>query len=542
MARMIPHVVDPNAIQSEKDVFAELERQLPASWTVLHGKRFVIPAAGRRPPVEGEVDFIVLDPNRGYIGIEVKGGGVERDAEGWFRRTPNGVRRIGDPGHQAQKNVHGIAEYLNGQPVFRGLGRGPKYGWGVCLPYYDVAGSLGSELPEEFVIDKTDMRDLPKAMDRLFAANKVDGPPLIEGIPQAWLGALAPVFSFSVSLASRVADSDARIFRLTEEQKALLDNFSEIRRVGVKGGAGTGKTVLAMELAERWVAQGKRVLFLCYNKPLADEITAKARGFSVQTFHGLCSSMAKSAGEKFSPSRGEGDREFWEEEAPDQLSRVLDVLADERFDAVVVDEGQDFKGLWWLAIEKLLRNENESCLWAFYDPNQDLYGGGPTEALDLTPAVLRWNCRNTGLIAEYSSSMIGSEAQVKEGAPKGVQVEEIECANEARVLDEVRKAVHRLVVDEQLSPKDVVILSPLASASPVWRAKKLGNLELVDFPDPVGANQVRFSSLQRFKGLEAKAIVLCDVDQKNPLCSPMHLYVGTSRAQSVLIVISHASG
>jgi hypothetical protein len=146
------------------------------------------------------------------------------------------------------------------------------------------------------------------------------------------------------------------------------------------------------------------------------------------------------------------------------------------------------------------------------------------------------------LIAEYSSSMIGSEAQVKEGAPKGVQVEEIECANEATVLDEVRKAVHRLVVDEQLSPKDVVILSPLASASPVWKAKKLGNLELVDFPDPVGANQVRFSSLQRFKGLEAKAIVLCDVDQKNPLCSPMHLYVGTSRAQSVLIVISYALG
>ena len=189
MARMIPSKVDPGAVESEKVVFAALERQLPASWIVLHGKRFVLPSDGRRPPLEGEVDFIVLDPRRGYVGIEVKGGGVGRDAEGWFRQFDGRVQRIGEPGLQAQKNIHGIADYLNRQPIFRNIGRGPRYGWGVCLPFLDVTSSLGAELPEEFVIDRADLDDLPAAMDRLFSANRLDGPPMIPGTMDAWIKA-----------------------------------------------------------------------------------------------------------------------------------------------------------------------------------------------------------------------------------------------------------------------------------------------------------------------------------------------------------------
>ncbi len=539
MPRMIPSTVDPDVPDSEKVVFAAMQKHLPASWVVLHGKRFVLPSDGRRPPVEGEVDFIVLDPSRGYVGLEVKGGGVGRDAEGWFRTYAGRTQRIGEPGKQAQKNIHGIAAYLDRQPVFRGIGRGPRYGWGVCLPFADVEGSLGAELPEEFVIDRSDLDDLPGAIDRLFAANRLDGPAMVRGTTEAWIKALAPAFHLSTSLSSRISDAEAEIFRMTEEQKSLLDNLGDVVRVGVKGGAGTGKTVLALEQARRWAEEGSRVLFLCYNKPLADQIAQNAEGFTVQTFHGLCSSVARAAGHQFSPPKKGDDSEFWEMDAPELLSKALDVLADERFDAIVVDEGQDFREYWWLVIEKLLKDSRESRLWIFYDPNQDLYGGGPVDALGLTPAKLTWNCRNTERIANFSASMIEVEAKVKPGAPEGVKVEEEICADEASMIDATRKAVHRLIVEDKIPADEVIILSPKATTSPVWRAKKLGNLELVQFPNAPGANQLRFSSLQRFKGLEAKAVVICDVDRRDALCSPRHLYVGTSRAKHLLTVLSY---
>lgn len=539
MARMIPSKADPEATNSEKEVFAALEKQLPASWVVLHGKRFVLPAHGRHRPLEGEVDFIVLDPRRGYVGIEVKGGGVARDSEGWYRRYQGRVERIDEPGRQAQKNIHGIARYLDQQPVFRGIGQGPKYGWGVCLPFLDVNGSLGAELPEEFVIDKSDLRDLPTAMDRLFAANGLDGPPMIPGTLEAWIKVLSPAFHFSVSLSSRISDAEAKIFRMTEEQMSILDGFAEVARVGVKGGAGTGKTVIALELARRWAAEDRRVLFLCYNKPLAGEIAKSADGFTVQTFHSFCSSMARSAGLRFDPPKKGDDSEFWDTEAPDLLSQALDVLGDDRFHAVVVDEGQDFREYWWLVIEKLLRDPEEGRLWVFYDPNQDLYGGGPAEALSLTPGVLTYNCRNTERIATFSASMIEAEVKIKSDAPEGVAVDQFTCPDESAMVDAARKTVHRLVMEEKIPVSDVIVLSPRATASPVWRAGKLGNLSFVEFPAVPGPNELRFCSLQRFKGLEAKAVVLCDVAHDDPRCSPTHLYVGTSRAQYLLTVLSY---
>jgi DNA helicase IV len=175
----------------------------------------------------------------------------------------------------------------------------------------------------------------------------------------------------------------------------------------------------------------------------------------------------------------------------------------------------------------------------FYDPNQDIYGGGPAEALNFTPGVLTYNCRNTERIATFSAGMIQAEAKIKKNAPEGVAVEKIPCADEVAMVDAARKTVHRLVVEESIPVSDVIVLSPRANASPVWRAGRLGNLKLVEFPSVPGANELRFCSLQRFKGLEAKVVVLCDVARDDPRCSPQHLYVGTSRAQQLLTVLSY---
>lgn len=108
MARMIPESLSPETPASERFVYKRLEAGLPESWTVIHGRRFFLPG---NPPVEGELDFLVIDPSRGGIGLEVKGGGVERTHDGWFSTDRNQTRHaIKDPGRQASQAIHAIHE------------------------------------------------------------------------------------------------------------------------------------------------------------------------------------------------------------------------------------------------------------------------------------------------------------------------------------------------------------------------------------------------------------------------------------------------
>jgi hypothetical protein len=104
----------------------------------------------------------------------------------------------------------------------------------------------------------------------------------------------------------------------------------------------------------------------------------------------------------------------------------------------------------------------------------------------------------------------------------------------------VRKALHRLIVDEKLDHSRVVVLSPRStSTSLIWKAGRIGNLKLVEHPGPAEHDEVIFASLQRFKGLEADAIVLCEVERGQSTCSPTHLYVGSSRARHLLVVAEY---
>jgi hypothetical protein len=106
------------------------------------------------------------------------------------------------------------------------------------------------------------------------------------------------------------------------------------------------------------------------------------------------------------------------------------------------------------------------------------------------------------------------------------------------MLDGVRRALHRIVVEGRVPHDRVIVLSPFGvKRSLVWEARTFGNLRLVSYPAPPGPNEVPFSTLQGFKGLEADAVVLCEVRPHHKASSAQHLYVGASRARHVLAVI-----
>ena len=407
---MLPPRPDADTPESERKVFTAFERHLPQDWTVFHSRRIVLPRKGPGPVVERELDFLVIDPARGLLGFEVKGGGeIGRDEDGWYSGS-NPRHRIKAPGAQAQSAMHALLDYL------RTRAEVPAFGWGVVFPDAESPDTLAPELPRRLVIDRDGLQWADKAVDGVFAAAVGAGTPLSPAAVTQLVRLLAPRVSLAPSLAATVTEEGAALVRLTEEQFNILELLCAFPRVGVSGGAGTGKTLVAMERARRLAAEGRRVLLLCYNRGLAAYLKPRAHGFAVSTFHSLCDTLSRSAGLPWPTAlTGPDAQAFWREEAPALLLQALDRLPDERFDAVIVDEGQDFHEYWWLAVERLLRRPKDDVLWVFFDPRQNIYGGSAWEALGLHTAPLAYNCRNTQRIARYAYGLVGAEPKLRAG-------------------------------------------------------------------------------------------------------------------------------
>lgn len=542
MARVIVSTLD--SPPSEQRLVDALKEQLPERFVLLPALRFLRAAGGPHPAHEGDADVLLLDPDRGFIVIEVKGGGVGRDDGGWYSIDQSGRRHeIKDPGKLAQGAAHAITELLREHREFKLPNKSPAFGWGVCFPDISTDGTdLGAALPGTVIIDSGTMRYCSEAVEAIFGMFHREAAPLTQSQRKAFVDILAPELHIVPTLRSRAADEEARFVRLTDEQSSLLGVMSGNRKLVVTGGAGTGKTILAREKARRLAAEGKRTLLLCFNRTLAQRVAEDADGYEVSNFHEVCMSLAERARlERDVPADPALAREFWESKAPELLMDALAKLPEERWDAVVVDEGQDFRAHWWVPVMELLRDSKQGTLWVFHDPNQNIYGGELSGLEGFATAELRRNCRNTKRIAEYASGLVGERLEIPAAAPDGVPVETIECADERAMADAARRALHRLVSQEGLACQDVQLLTThRVESSAVWKAGKLGNFELVKFPEVGGSNRISMSTLHSFKGLEAGAVIVCDVRDGDTTSSAKHLYVATSRAKHALVVLRYA--
>ena len=544
MASMIPHVLVPDTPDSERRMYELFRDKLPGAWKAIHGQRFLLPAKHRTR--EGELDFLLLDPARGALGLEVKGGLVERHADGtWTTVDRHGVRHdIKDPGKQASAAVHAIRKYMEDAPDFGRKGYWCRFEWGVVLPDIVSPPDMGPELPRAIVLDSTDLADPGRAVDRMFSHRAPDSAKRAPSgeIARAFVRVLCERHPFASWLARQFDEESEQFLRLTERQKDLLDNLAEHSRAAIKGAAGTGKTVLAMEKARRMALAGKRVLLLCFNRPLAAHLAREADGaFAIETFHVFCRRLAQRAELPFTPPTG-GDkaRRFWEKEAPMRLLEALERLPDERYDAVVVDEAQDFLPDWWPCLDEALADGRKGTLYAFYDPNQNIHGGGPPEALEVLPVRLSHNCRNTTRIAEYAARLVGGEAVVWPGAPKGAKVEKITCRSDAEVAQKVGERIEQLVDKGRIGPDRIAIISTRTRKnSPFAEHRPAGRFALRNLDDSGSgsAGSVVFDTLHRFKGLECDVVILLDLPGGDPPITDRHRHIAASRARHLLVVI-----
>ncbi len=220
---------------------------------------------------------------------------------------------------------------------------------------------------------------------------------------------------------------------------------------------------------------------------------------------------------------------------PEELFNAAEELGPQ-FDAIIVDEGQDFKETYWIGLSALV--EPDGIFYVFYDDNQNLYSGTSVlkGIVDEEPFPLPENCRNTMAIHKLVTRFYSQPGEIICRAPEG-NVPEFFYYREANQLrSQVQRKLHQLIVDEHISAQDIVILTPRSQDRTQFKVgTQLGNFVLTE---GVGkkSNGVQVSSIHAFKGLERRVVIIVETDEKIYYQPEVVMYVGCSRARTYLVL------
>ncbi|EGR1262312.1 hypothetical protein CGT94_15535 [Vibrio metoecus] len=563
MTKMIPELSEAQLnelpSQAEAKVYRALRDKLPNDYVVFFQVGWILRRQEEQAK-DGETDFLVCHPDHGYLCIEVKGGGVGFDAVSgeWFsvdRR--NQKHTINNPIGQALKAKYSIRSKLHEHPRWQDLSLGNVlHAHAVFFPDVGAPHVLSRpDMPEALIGSAKTLQDPKSWIDGIFIywGNDVES---FTPIGRRGIDVVRDVFarSFVVTplVASRLADQEARRLVLTKEQMRVLDFLRSHRRAAISGGAGTGKTVLALEKARRLASEGFRTLLTCYNRQLADHLSSLCSGtqnLDVMSFHQLCHRQVERA------NRASGrdlvseakvtypGKDLYEVQLPNALGYSLEILPD-RYDAIVCDEGQDFREEFWVPLELLQTDYDSSPFYVFFDDNQNLYARAGTFPIREEAFSLTANCRNTAPIHEAAYKHYKG-IPVSPPDIQGDDVQFDESPNRDSQAAKINTRIVDLIARQGVAPGDITVLV----ADALHKAEYYAALKRLPLPKPAtwleegvrGKNTVLIDTIQRFKGLESPIIILWGLDTIDLSQRQELLYVGMSRAKSLLLVAGTSS-
>lgn len=567
MAKMFPDLNDleledvEQKSRAEANVYRAFRDKAPPDWLVLHALNLVVqpPAA---PPQDAEADFVVFAPYRGFLVIEVKGGRISRDVNGrWWSTNRHGKKKLKDPLRQALANKYQVLRHITSAP-----GWGPAgapwllAGHAAFFPDQDsVTALVGPGRPQQILGAGSELNRIGAWVDGVFqfwSSHDTSSKPL----GQAGMAVARAIFCSPVtvhaSLALSIVREQQRQIELTRRQSLALQTLRHTARAAIAGAAGTGKTLLALQHAQALAAQGRRTLLVCYSRALADFLKREATGIAnldVMQFHQLCDwrvgfvNQAKGIDLMATAARERPGVDEFDVQKPYALALSTAHDPSFRYQAILVDEGQDFGDEYWLAIEMLLAHEEDAQLYVFYDPNQAIY----QLAKDLSnlglglerPLLLTENCRSTRPLhtAAYRYYR-GYEVAAPEldGAP----ITELVSDGLKAQAKTIQATVSDLLQKGGLRSEDIAVLLAGEFKDAHFRA-------LHDGGAPQGARWsferlwqpgcVLVDTVRRFKGLEAAAVILWCPEDVDVAIERELFYVALSRARNRLWVVGSAA-
>ncbi len=529
----------------EREVRRQLEIQLPSDWIVVCNVSWALRNESGYVR-DGQSDFVVLAPNLGMAILEVKGSrSVSVGSDGiWYRTEFN--RRTGTEGpaiaikeappEQANRNMHTLAELLCKEYKLHHFPG--AFSFLVAYPNGEVKGVLDL-YDKSTVVTKSKMGQLQKCL--------VDSLKLRGALESGKKFTHEIAFKFSQTLSNSkfivqgvdtpldVIEDVKEIDELTRQQFAALRGAFELQSVAILGPAGSGKTMLALWKLEALLEEGKKAVYVCFNKYLAEWLRNKNLSLAP---------MIVSVDKFFTQISGPipnvvRDNQYYLETLPQQVFEVaVDLKSSEKYDAIIVDEGQDFGESRVIALLELLRGDGQ---WLFFaDWQQDIFKSGKAEVLGAEVIFrLYHNCRNTELINRAINQYCSQSVKPMLGVPIGVTPLIENCPNAENL------AARTWAIVNQLNPAGVtVILSPFRlERSCMADARKGYGLEITEEIENLGkAGHVFFSTIKAFKGLEAENVILihADIPGRIAALAEEDLYVACSRATGRLAILTNS--
>lgn len=533
MALMIP-AEPPEETQSaaEWTLHPVLRDRLDSHYTVFHSFHTLTPDPDGVLH-EGEVDFLIFDPRQGCLILEVKSGQVIYNGrEG--RWLLNGMP-MHDPFAQARSGRYKVADLLQ-----RRLGRPPRCGfaYAVCFPHtMEEPAALPPQAERAILLTAGDLDRLQVRVQQVFAASGAAGRQLSEKESEQLRYALMPMCEYGVRLPDRLGLEQKQLFALTEEQCRMLDFIRLKRQALIRGCAGSGKTSMAIKKARELALEGKSVLLLAFNQLIGRQLAAGVAGLEgvvAGTYHGYCMDRLKEAGRL---PEGEPTGDYFNRVIPEAF---YDLASSEerRYDAIIVDEGQDFRTEFWVTITCLLRDNG--LFYIFYDPDQNVFGTEMDFPIQDAPCLLEENCRNTKAICEYVGRHTSQPVRSMSRSPGGLPVEEYLLPSAAGRRRKVGAILHHLVNEEGLAPERIVILGGhRLEGTSLPPGSMAGGFTVAD-GDEDAPGTIRYYTYMKFKGCEADAVILLDVNPSDARWSDRAIYTTASRARHLLYVIRAA--
>ena len=549
MAIMIPGMETKEDFNSSGGelLLYELLQQLPDDYYVFHSthwneQRRRNEYSARKYVQWGEADFTIFHPSYGFIVFEVKDGLISFSRErGWIQTNrSNGMGKTIDPMDQAERSKY----YFLDRIKTRFGGQSPytfcSAVWFTAGDRANIEGNLPLNYKEEIVLWSNDLQSVATAemairrIYRFYDVRKVEPS---EEMTSKVLDTLTPEFGVVQTMRSRTLAAKALFRRMTTEQMYLLDYLEEQEEAAIHGVAGTGKTVLAIQKAKS-LSQTDRVLFLCFNRFLKthlEETCPDSTNISFFTLDGLVGAFT-GAFTRSPDERTDTISEFlmdWDEyELP--------------FKHIVVDEGQDFADIHLQLLHDIAQAHHGN-FYVFYDRNQFVQGLRYPEWLDKMDCrlVLSRNCRNTREIAITSTRPIGIEENRirmrRESTVDAAIKPNLFFVDDKSTLKEYLYRLIRKYISAGLTGTDIVVLSMKPEGKSILTEDDFRLPGSYMLTKDQNSNGILFTTVRKFKGLEAMAVICVDIDRETFENDRNRnvFYVGTSRAMSYLDLITN---
>ena len=524
VARLVP-AESSYATFSERKFAEALHRQLPEDVVILARQRFTVRHG------DLEADLLVLWPGHGIAVIEVKGGLIHHINGQWRQpwRNERGWRPI-NPVEEALKAKYALRDYLHQHPRWS---RGnPRMVHMVAVPATQLDIDFNTaEAPRWSVLDRTDIPHLAQRIGSALRGGPGHPLPPTHDDVTLLFDCLAGTAIPQRDLLDRLHEREDTCELLSEDQARVLDAMASHSRVEVRGGAGSGKSWLAVEKARRLAASGKRVALMCHSRGVAEFLGRRMATFARgqrPAYAGTFRDLGLALGV---PPGSDEDADYWTGQFPAQMKELAaNRPLFDRFDAIVVDEGQDFAESCWAAILASLRDPVAGELYAFSDGHQRALAGRVPPAVPLLPLDLTENLRNTKHIAQTFNSLAPAMLKLRSG--NGAPIRFVQCSP-GRAIDAADETIDLLLDDGW--PPEMLALLTTGAWHDYQREQQAAGQD--SYWSAFWEQEYPFyGTVLGFQGLERPAVVLAmngfaDISRAREI-----LYVGLSRPRDLLVV------